>query len=112
MEKQVATKTSIQSAFRQQIEFLQHLVRARSSNPFLPDSSPPDVPVEAEVASVIKQELHRLGLPAELIGVSSQRPNVVCHVPGTEETGKRLILTTHMDTVEPGSYTRDPWLSP
>jgi len=109
MGKQIATTTAIQSAFGQQIEFLQRLVRARSSNPFLPDSSPPDVSVEQEVAMVIQHELHRLGFPAELIGVSSQRPNVVCHVPGTEETGKTLILTAHMDTVEPSGYTRNPW---
>jgi acetylornithine deacetylase/succinyl-diaminopimelate desuccinylase-like protein len=92
---------AVQSAFRQQIEFLQRLVRARSSNPFLPESSPPDIPVEEEVAAVIQQELHRLGLPADLIGVSSQRPNVLCRVPGSGKTGKTLILTTHMDTVEP-----------
>jgi succinyl-diaminopimelate desuccinylase len=99
----------VQSVFRQQIEFLQRLVRTRSSNPFLPDSSLSDVPVEEEVAEVIQQELHRLGLPSELIGVSSQRPNVVCHVPGSGQTGKTLILTTHMDMVEPSGYTRDPW---
>ena len=95
--------------FSQQIEFLQRLVRTRSSNPFLPDSSLPDVPVEEEIAEVIQQELHQLGLPSELIGVSSQRPNVMCHVPGSGQTGKTLILTTHMDTVEPSGYTRDPW---
>ena len=99
----------VQSMFRQQIEFLQRLVRARSSNPFLPNSSLPDVPIEEEVAEVIQQELHQLGLPSELIGVSSQRPNVVCHVPGSGQTEKTLILTTHMDTVEPSGYTRDPW---
>ena len=100
---------ALQSAFGQQIEFLQRLVRARSSNPFLPESSPPDVPVEKEVAEVIQQELHRLGLPAELIGVSSQRPNVLCCIPGSGKRGKTLILATHMDTVEPSGYTRDPW---
>ena len=62
---------AVQNAFRQQIEFLQRLVRAKSSNPFLPESSPPDVPVEEEVAAIIQQELHLLGLPAEQIGVSS-----------------------------------------
>jgi acetylornithine deacetylase/succinyl-diaminopimelate desuccinylase-like protein len=99
---------AVQSAFRQQIEYLQRLVRVRSGNPFLPESSPPDVPVEEEVARVIQQELHRLGLPVEQIGVSSQRLNVVCRVPGAGKTRKTLILTTHMDTVEPSDYTRDP----
>ena len=83
MEKQTAITTAIQSTFGQQVEFLQRLVRARSSNPFLPESSPPDVPVEEEVAVVIQQELHQLGFQAELIGVSSRRPNVLCHIPGS-----------------------------
>ena len=100
---------AVQNAFRQQIEFLQRLVRAKSSNPFLPESSPPDVPVEEEVAAIIQQELHLLGFQAELLGVSSQRQNVVCRVPGSGKTEKTLILTTHMDTVEPSGYNRDPW---
>ena len=64
---------------------------------------------QQEVAALIQQELHRLDLPAELVGISSQRPNVVCHLPGSGKTEKTLILTTHMDTVEPSDYTRDPW---
>jgi succinyl-diaminopimelate desuccinylase len=109
MEKQQAISTAIAGTFGDQIEFLQRLVRARSANPFLPQSSPPDAPVEEEVAAVIQQELHRLGLQAELRGVSSQRPNVLCPLLGSGKTKKTLILTTHMDTVEPGDYTRDPW---
>ena len=109
MGKQTAIKTAIQNTFGQQVEFLQKLVRARSSNPFLPETSPPDVPVEEEVAAVIKQELHHLGLQAALLGVSIQRPNIICHIPGSGKTEKTLILSTHMDTVEPSGYTRDPW---
>ena len=109
MEKQEAISTAIQGTFKQQVPFLQRLVRARSVNPFLPESSLPDVPVEEEVAAVIQQELHRLGFQAELIGVSSQRPNVLCSIPGSGKTEKTLILTTHMDTVEPSDYSRDPW---
>lgn len=109
MDKQQAIATTIQGTFGQQVEFLQRLVRARSTNPFLPESSLPDVPVEEEVAAVIQQELHRLGFKAELIGLSSKRPNVLCHIPGSGKTGKTLILTTHMDTVEPSDYSRDPW---
>jgi acetylornithine deacetylase/succinyl-diaminopimelate desuccinylase-like protein len=101
--------SAVQSTFGQQIEFLQRLVRARSSNPFLPDSSPPEVPVEKVVAAVIQQELHRLGLPAEQFGISTKRPNVECRIPGSGKMGKTLILTTHIDTVEPSGYTRDPW---
>ncbi len=109
MEEQKTIPAVIRDMSGQQVEFLQRMVCARSTNPFLPESSPPDVPVEEEVAAVIHQELHRLGFKAELIGVSPQRPNVVCHLPGSGKTEKTLILTTHMDTVEPSDYTRDPW---
>jgi succinyl-diaminopimelate desuccinylase len=109
MDKLAALSAAIQAQFSQEVEFLQRLVQARSANPFTPETSAPDTPVEEEVAAVTLQELHRLGLPAELIGVSSQRPNVLCRVPGSGKTGKTLILTTHMDTVEPSGYTRDPW---
>ena len=81
MDKQQAISTAIHGTFGHQVEFLQRLVRVRSANPFLPESSLPDVPVEDEVAVVIYQELHRLGFKAELIGLSSQRPNVLCHIP-------------------------------
>ena len=74
-----------------------------------PETSSSDVPVEKEVAAVIHQELHGLGFQAELRGVSAQRPNVVCHLPGSGKSGRTLILTTHMDTVEPSDYMRDPW---
>src|SRR6266700_567890 len=109
MEKQVAISKVIAAHFGQQVEFLQQLVRARSTNPLTPETSSPDVPVEQEVAGVIHQELYRLGFKAELIGVSSQRPNLICHIPGSGKTEKTLVLTTHMDTVEPTGYTRDPW---
>jgi succinyl-diaminopimelate desuccinylase len=101
---------AVAAQFDQQIEFLQQLVRAKSNNPFTPDVAPSDIPVEKEVAEVICQELHSLGYHANLHGLSSQRPNVLCSFPGSELSGKTLVLTTHMDTVEPsGSYTRDPW---
>jgi len=109
MDTQEAISTVIQADFAQQVDFLQRLVRARSANPFTAESSRPDTPVEEEVAGVTHQELHRLGLKAEFHGVSPQRPNVVCHLPGSGKSAKTLILTTHMDTVEPGGYTRDPW---
>ena len=109
MDKQEAISTAVQAHFGQQVDFLQRLVRARSANPFTPETSRPDTPVEEEGARVTHQELHRLGLKAEFYGVSSQRPNVVCHLPGSGKNAKTLILTTHMDTVEPSGYTRDPW---
>jgi acetylornithine deacetylase/succinyl-diaminopimelate desuccinylase-like protein len=109
MNTQEAITVAIEDVSGQQIEFLQRLVRVRSSNPFFPEFSPPDVAVKEEVAAVIQEELHCLGFQAELLGVSSERPNVVCHIPGSGQTANTLILSTHMDTVEPSGYSRDPW---
>jgi acetylornithine deacetylase/succinyl-diaminopimelate desuccinylase-like protein len=109
MKKQETISLAIQNQFNQQVDFLRRLVQARSTNPFTPDTSLPSTPVEQEVANIICQELHRLGFKAELFGVSPQRPNVVCYLPGSDKTAKTLVLTTHMDTVEPSGYTRDPW---
>lgn len=101
----------IEERFSEQVVFLQRLVQIRSSNRFTPEHSPPDVAVEAQVAAFIHEQMLALGFPANLHGVSPQRPNVVCSLPGTDvPAGRTLILTTHMDTVEPASsYTRDPF---
>src|SRR6266699_768238 len=110
MEQHEMISGAISTHFGQQVTFLQQLVRAKSNNPFTPDTAPPDVPVEKEVADVICQELDSLGYRADLQGRSSQRPNVLCSFPGSEQNAKTLVLTTHMDTVEPSkNYTRDPW---
>lgn len=102
-------RDAIQEQFQQEVDFLQQLVRTKSSNPFTPETSRPDQPVEAEVATLIHQELQGLGYCAELAGISAERPNVLCHIPGNGNSDKTLILSTHMDTVEPIDYTRDPW---
>ena len=109
MQSDIALSTTIQTNFAEEVAFLQRIVRAKSANNFLPSTSSPDAPVEREVAHLTAQELQRSGLSPELIGVSPHRPNVVCHIPGTGAIDKTLILTTHMDTVEPGGYTGDPW---
>lgn len=109
MEKQAALSHIIAANFEQQVAFLQRLVRAKSANPYTPETSAADIPVEQEVAVVTFQELQRFGFTPELVGVTQQRPNVVCTFPGSGSAGKTLILSTHMDTVEPSGYTRDPW---
>jgi succinyl-diaminopimelate desuccinylase len=109
MEKQVVLSSVITANFGQQVTFLQRLVQARSANPYTPETSAADIPVEKEVATVTYQELQRLGFTAELRGVTQERPNVVSTFPGSGSVGKTLILSTHMDTVEPSGYTRDPW---
>jgi acetylornithine deacetylase/succinyl-diaminopimelate desuccinylase-like protein len=109
MEKQQAITQAIGKHFAQQVDFLQRLVQAKSTNPFTPETSLPSVPVEEAVATIVQQELQQLGFKADLHGVAPERPNVVCHLPGASKAKKTLILTTHMDTVEPSGYTRDPW---
>lgn len=109
MKQLKSLSLAIADQFDQEIWFLRNLVQTKSTNPFTPDTSPPDVAVEAEVAGVIREELARLDFHPTLHGVSPERPNVLCHIPGSSEDGKTLILTIHMDTVEPSDYTRDPW---
>ena len=109
MKHQDTLSVVIGEQFRQQVDFLRRLVRTKSTNPFTPDMSPPNAPIEAEVADVIYRELQRLGFQAEMHGVSVQRPNVLCHLRGSGSLDKTLILSTHTDTVEPSKYTRDPW---
>jgi succinyl-diaminopimelate desuccinylase len=111
MKKQNSVAITIQKQFGHEKEFLQRLVRARSSNPFTPETSCADQPVEAEVAQVVLQELHHLGYTqTQIVGVSEQRPNILCSIPGNGGSQKTLILSTHMDTVEPvDDYTRPPW---
>ena len=110
MEQQNAILVAIAELFEQQVNFLQRLVSTKSANPFTPDTTSPEVPVEKEIAAVIYQELQQLGFPAELHGVSSQRPNVLCFLKGSGDFAKTLILTTHMDTVEASEgNTHDIW---
>jgi hypothetical protein len=50
MEKQAAISTAITEQFDQQVDFLQRLVQTKSANPFTPNKSSPDTPVEQAVA--------------------------------------------------------------
>ena len=110
MEQLADVSAAIAEYFDRQVAFLQRLVQTKSANPFTPDMSSPNTPVEQAVAALIQQELMQFGFQAEAHGVSPQRPNVLCSFPELGHAEKTLILTTHMDTVEPGDdYTRDPW---
>jgi succinyl-diaminopimelate desuccinylase len=107
---QQAVSTRIDEQFAQQVDFLRRMVKTRSNNGFTPELSPPDVAVEEQVAAVIFRQMEQLGFQTSLRGVSPQRPNVLSTLPGSDPAGKMLILTTHMDTVEPsGNYSRDPF---
>jgi acetylornithine deacetylase/succinyl-diaminopimelate desuccinylase-like protein len=92
-----------------QIAFLQQLVRARSANPFVPDTSDPHAPIERDIAYLIQDKLREIGLMPELKGISPERPNVIATLRGTG-SGRALIFNGHMDTVMPSPlWTLDPF---
>lgn len=99
----------IDEHFESEVAFLQQLIRAKSANLYTAETSPADVPVEAEVAAAICEQMHSFGWQPALHGISVQRRNVLYIRPGKAER-KTLILNTHMDTVPASDrYTRDPW---
>lgn len=92
----------------EQVRFLQKLVQTKSANPFTPETSVPDEPVEKEMAHVLASKLQEIGLEPQFVGQSDQRPNVVATVRSSGS--KTLILNGHMDTVNPPTdYTLDPY---
>ena len=110
MENYTILSDIIRGRFESEVEFLQQLVRANSVNAYTPEASPPDAPIEAEVAALIHEKMCQFGWQPALHGVSPERPNVLCTLTGAEASGRTLILTIHMDTVPASqAYTRDPW---
>lgn len=79
MEKGLYKKINltIERNFDDQIKFLQKLVITKSDNPFTPENSSPDNPIEIEVVKLIKQKLEEFGLSPEFKGVSLNRPNII-----------------------------------
>jgi acetylornithine deacetylase/succinyl-diaminopimelate desuccinylase-like protein len=110
VEQDQRLSETIDELWSNEVALLQLLVRAKSANHYTADTSPSDVPVEAEVAAILYEHMRQLEWHPALYGVSKIRQNVLCTLPGTLPTGKTLILTTHMDTVPASqAYTRDPW---
>jgi len=70
------------------VELLQRYIRIDTSNP------PGDC---REAADLLSGILKDRGLRPERFGASPEKPNVLCHVGGTEEPG--LVLIHHMDVV-------------
>jgi hypothetical protein len=101
MNSSESITTEVAQQFPRQVQFLQRLVQAKSVNPFTPDHSLPDVPIETEVATVIQDELASLGFPSQLAGVSPQRSNVLCHMRGSDHSKKTLILTKLLTLLSP-----------
>jgi succinyl-diaminopimelate desuccinylase len=64
---------------------------------------------EAKVAHFIADWLERNGLPAEILGVKPNRPDVIARLRGSKP-GPRIMFNGHMDTVEPGrGWKHDPF---
>jgi succinyl-diaminopimelate desuccinylase len=81
-------------------DFLQALVRIPSVNP--PGG-------EGPVASLILDELRRLGLDGRIVESAPGRANVVAHLAGSGR-GPTLLLNGHMDVQPPAAdWTRDPF---
>ena len=89
---------AIAKNFDSQVTFLSRLVRTSSQNPFTPEMSSAQEPVEAEVAEVIAAKLKSMKLFPRKMGVSAKRPNVVCNL-GPRRYRKSLLLNAHMDTL-------------
>ncbi|MEW6721093.1 MAG: M20/M25/M40 family metallo-hydrolase [Thermodesulfobacteriota bacterium] len=70
------------------VSLLQRYVRIDTSNP------PGDC---REAAELLCGVLRENGLSPEVFGAKPEKPNVLCHVGGTEEPG--LVLFHHMDVV-------------
>jgi acetylornithine deacetylase/succinyl-diaminopimelate desuccinylase-like protein len=70
------------------LELLRRYIRLDTSNP------PGDC---REAAELLRDVLAGNGHPAEMFGAKPEKPNVLCHVGGTEEPG--LVLIHHMDVV-------------
>lgn len=101
---------TIEEYFNDEVEFLQNLVRAKSANTYTAENAPPDVPVEAEAATIIHEKMRQFGWLPSFHGVTNQRQNILCTPLRSSISGKTLILTTHMDTVPVSDgYSRDPW---
>jgi acetylornithine deacetylase/succinyl-diaminopimelate desuccinylase family protein len=97
----------IETNKEEQIDFLRKLIQTKSANPFTPDKSVPETPVERAIAEIIHEKLIDMNITSKLIGVSPFRPNVLAEINGGEKT---LILNGHMDTVLPGdNWTQDPY---
>jgi acetylornithine deacetylase/succinyl-diaminopimelate desuccinylase family protein len=85
------------------IRLLRDLVAINSINPTLV----PDAPGEAEIASAIAAEMHRIGLDVETQQVAPGRPNTIGVLEG-RAVGRTLMFCGHVDTVGVAGMT-DPF---
>lgn len=86
------------------VELLQALVRINSVNP----SVRPGAPGEAECARFVAAWLREIGCTVEVQEVAPGRPQVLARLAG-QDAGRRLLLETHMDTVQVDNMPGDPF---
>lgn len=100
---------AVEKNFSDQVGFASELVQTKSENPYTPELSMKNIPIELGVANIIYEKLQKIGIMPKRIGVSKKRPNVVCYV-GPKRFRKSLILNGNMDTTPAGAdYTREPF---
>ena len=82
------------------LSLLRELIRANSENP--PGN-------EYEAAMIVKREMDSIGMRTGIHEFAKGRPNIVGVLRGSPG-GKKLLLTTHIDTVPAGKgWKRDPF---
>lgn len=86
--------------FDEQVKFLRSIVKAKSPNPYTPQDSPEDEPIEKEVADLIYAELKESGFSPKRLGMGKKRKNVVLEW-GNKRGRNSLMLNGHMDTIPP-----------
>jgi len=91
---------------------LQEIVSIPSVNPaFGSDGDPAENLGEGRLAAYIRDLIASWGIDVETREVLPGRPNVVAHVSGKRAKGpkKRLLLESHMDTVQTGGMSIEPF---
>jgi len=86
--------------FDDQVGFLVSLVKAKSPNPYTPQDSPIDEPVEKEVAELLYAKLKEFELAPKRVGLSRERANILVEW-GEKRARNSLMLNGHMDTIPP-----------
>lgn len=81
------------------VKLLRELIRAKS-----------ETGNEYEAAMIVKREMDAIGMKTEVYEFAKGRPNVVGILRGKNPRGRKLLLTTHIDTVPAGGgWKHDPF---
>ena len=91
---------AVKASFDEEVAFVSSLIKAKSPNPYNPQTSPLHESVEGDVPTLIFEKLKSIGLSPRYLGASKERPNVVAEW-GEKRGRMGLMLNGHMDTVQP-----------